>query len=294
MAFSTITTRGDVGQGLPAEEIISQLLAENRAPAIAQVISTLRDFRARGVSTTQNIVRIKSITAQTQTTDGDDLTASDTVLDEESITPVTHYVYQPVSFQANKDFAPSDLEMELIQRGVRAVMDKEDSEGLAKFQNAIASVGSSVDTFDLTLWGTMRYTYAALDADTDPVFVGHEIHIRDLLAAIRSSGGTIESTGRAVDLFRGIRGLRGEFEGVPVFGTTNVSEASSAKVGALIGMGVLQYGVWDDMSIETQRTVENLANKLVVWKRSGFELATNGEASTGADSSIVKVLCKNT
>jgi len=293
MAFTTITTRADVGQGLPAEEIIAGLLAENRAPAIAATIATMRDFRAVGASTTQNIVRIKTVAARTQATDGDDLTADDVALDEESITPVTHYIYRVLTAQANKDFAPSPLDAEILQQGVRAVMDKEDSEGLAKFQNAIASVGSSASTFDLTLWGTMQYTYASLDSDMQPVFVGHEIHIRDLLASIRSSGGAIESTGRAANLFTGIRGLRGEFEGIPVFGSTNVSEASSAKVGAMLGVGVLQYGVWNDMAIERQRAVENIAEKLVIWKRTGFELATNGEASTGADSSIVKVLCKN-
>ena len=293
--FTTITDGpNDLVEALPAEELIAGLIRENRAPLIAHSIAQLRDFRERGSSRTQNIIRIRSMSASKQSTEGSELTASQVDLDEESITPDTRYLYVPFTLQGAKDFAVSDLERETAQMGVRAILDQEEADGLAEFQNAIASVGSSVDTFDLTLWRTMVFTYASLDAASDPVFVGHEIHIRDLLSSIQASGGTIESTGRAADLFRGVRGLRGEFEGIPVFGTTNVVEAGSAKVGALVGMDVLQYGVWDDIQVLRQLAVENLAVKLVVWSRTGFALATNGEASTGEDSSIVKVLCKNT
>jgi hypothetical protein len=147
---------------------------------------------------------------------------------------------------------------------------------------------------DLDLWASARYTWATLDTGGMPLFVGHNIHARDLTSAIRSTQAAIESTGRAASLFGSLNGFMGEYEGVPVFQSSNVSETGSAKIGAMISAGVLRYGVWNDLEVRMRDAPLNLAQEIVVWGRNGFTLATNGEASTGADSQVVKVLCKNT
>ena len=126
------------------------------------------------------------------------------------------------------------------------------------------------------------------------MFVGHTVHGRDIEKALRQSGAAIEATGRAMHMLNGAQGFRGSFEGVGMAFTNNVSETGSAKIGVMMGTDVLRYGVWNPTTVLYQEAIENLAGKLVTWKRSGFTLATNGEDSTGADSSIVKVLCKNT
>lgn len=291
--FSTITDGpNDLTEGLLAEQILAELLRENRAPLIAQTISRMHDFTAQGSSKAQNILRLKTAAARTQSTEGAELTPDDSDLDEESITPTTRYYYEVLTWQGRKDFV-IDPTNELLQLGVRAILDADDSAGLQEFQNAIANVGSSSSTMDLDLWSTAMYTWATLDAGGMPVFVGHNIHARDLKAALRNSGAALEATGRSLQLFQGVNGLLGEFEGTAIFESSNVSETGSAKIGGLLTMGTLRHGVWNDIDIRTQDAIENLATKLVVWFRAGYVLATNGEASTGADSSVLKVLCKN-
>lgn len=291
--FTTITTGTDLDEGLVSEELLQELLVENRPPLTARAISMDHDFTSQGASRTQNIVRLKTVAARVQSAEGSELTADDMDLDEESITPTTRYSYRVITFQADKDFLVS-ANREAMGQGMRAVLDAEDAAGLTKFQDAIASVGSSADVFDLDLWADAKFTYATLDAGGMPIFVGHNIHARDLTKALRNSSGAIEATGRALELFGGMNGFLGTLENIPIFESSNVSETGSAKIGALLARGVLRRGVWNPLDMLVQDAIENLATKLVTWLRSGFTLETNGEASTGADSSIVKVLCQNT
>lgn len=291
--FSVVTTGTDATETLLAEEIQRQLLVENRPPMVAMAIAQGHDFNRKGASRTQNIVRLKTVAARTQSTEGTELTADDMDFDEESLSPTTRYVRRNLTWQGQKD-SVVELKAAALAQGFRAILEATDSTGLTTFQTAISSVGSSSDTMGMDEWSTGAATYEALNPQGSlHHFVMHAFTARDMRNAIRSASASIFADGHGRDLFGAVNGFMGEFEGYMLWKSTNVSETGSAKINAFISHGVLRHGIWDPFQVATDNDIAFLADIGVVWGRDGWVLATNGEASTGADSSITKVLTKN-
>lgn len=151
-----------------------------------------------------------------------------------------------------------------------------DKDVLALFGGATNSSDFSGFNLGLDNWDAALALFAAQGLPGPRIiFVGSGNQIRDLRAAIRSSGGGSLAMGAGLDVINGLKveGFVGTWQGVEIYqGNTTQADASNDSGGFLYG-GIgdavntgagLSVGFWTQTRVENDRRAVNTGDDLVV------------------------------
>lgn len=122
---------------------------------------------------------------------------------------------------------------------------------------------------DLTRWGTALAAFGAQNPTETELGIAailHDDQYRDLSAALRSSSGAIEATGRGLSLLKPLPGFKGYLEGVAIIVTGLVGAPDGSNwSGGLVTMGTmgaLGLAVWNQGNTTKGYSVNGILNEM--------------------------------
>jgi hypothetical protein len=271
------TTTTSLTELIPAELIEEIVGQENRATPIYDFVSWRKDMTAPGAGATWAVPAWdpSEVPAGTKAETAS-FTNVEATLTELVFTPGVVGLSRELTDPAAQDSKQDAAEMFLLN--LRAMKQRMTSDLLANITSASNTSNFSATNFDLGDWGVAT---AAFDAQFpysgfSRIAILSTNQMRDLKIDIRTSGATLEATGRGLGLLETFEGQAFAWEGYTIIPSALVPEFDASNDSGMLGIvgmdanrtwSTLARAIWWDLKNAIDRSEVAQMSKLITSAR---------------------------
>lgn len=278
MANETTTT--SLTELIPAELIEEIIGQENRATPIFDLVSWRKDMSAPGAGATWAVPywEPSEVPSGTKTETGSFTNVEATTADS-VITPGVVGLARALTDVAAQDAKQADA-MEMFMLNLRAMKQRLTTDVLALSTSATNTSDFSGTNFDLADFGVATTAFDAQFPYSGfaRVLIGHTNLVRDLKISLRSSGASLEATGRGLGVLEMFEGDMYKLEGYTIIPSALLPQYDASNDSSMLVVvgndadrtwSTLARGMWWDLKNEIQREGLEQISYLITSARYG-------------------------